>query len=90
MPNEIPVGFHSDSNKDYHFITKELGSECEGEFEYLWENKEKYKTFSVLMKKKITKINKDGDKSVVNISYKINLLIVQDLWQVHYQILLII
>ena len=90
MPNEIPVVFHSDSNKDYDFVTKELGSEFEGEFEYLRENKEKYKTFSVLIKKKITKIDKDGDKSVVNISYKIKLLIVQDLWQVHYQILLII
>ena len=90
VPNEIPVVFHSDSNKDYDFVTKELGSEFEGEFEYLRENKEKYKTFSVLIKKKITKIDKDGDKSVVNISYKIKLLIVQDLWQVHYQILLII
>ena len=32
----------------------------------------------------------DGNESVVTISYKTNLLIMQDLWQVHYQILLII
>ena len=44
-----------------------------------WENKEQYKTFSVPIKKEITKIDKDGNESVVTISYKINLLIAQDL-----------
>ena len=35
-------------------------------------------------------IHKDGDESVVTISYKRNLLIVLDLWQLHYQFLLTI
>ena len=54
------------------------------------EDTEKYKTFLVPIKKGITKINKDGNQSVVTISYKKKLLIVQDLWQLHYQILLVI
>ena len=33
------------------------------------------------MQKKVTKINRDGDESVVTIFYKIDLLIVQDLSQ---------
>ena len=35
-----------------------------------WENKGKCKTISVLIKKEITKIDKDGNEGVVNISYK--------------------
>ena len=62
VPNEIPVVFHNGSNYDYHFIIKELANEFEGQFECLEENKEKYKTFSVLIKKKITKIDKDGNE----------------------------
>ena len=46
MPNEIPVVFHSGSNYDYHFIIKELANEFKAQFEYLGENKEKYKTFT--------------------------------------------
>ena len=46
-------------------------------------NKEKYKTFSVPTKKKIIKMEKDGDESVANISYKIKFI---DSVQVHYQI----
>ena len=38
----------------------------------------------------MTKIDRDGNETVETISYKIKLLIVQDLWQVHYPILLII
>ena len=32
---------------NYPFITKELANMFDGEFEYLGENTEKYKTFSV-------------------------------------------
>ena len=71
MPNEIPVVFHNGSNYDYHFIIKKLANEFEGQFEYLGENKGKYKTFSVLIKKEITKIDQDGNESVPNLSYKI-------------------
>ena len=70
MPNEIPVVFHNGSNYDYHFIIEELANEFEEQFECLWENKENSKTFSVPIKKEITKIDKDGNESVVNLSYK--------------------
>ena len=52
---EIPIVFHNGSTYDYHFITKELAEEFEGEFECLGENTEKYITFSVPIKKEITK-----------------------------------
>ena len=50
--------FHNGSIYDYHFITKELVKESEGNFECLGENTEKYITFSVPIKKKIE--NKDN------------------------------
>ena len=75
--------FHNGSIYDYHFIITELVKEFEGNFECLGENTEKYITFSVPIKKKIE--NKD-----LEITYKINLLIVIDLWHHHYQNLLII
>ena len=55
-------------------IIKELASEFEGEFECLGENKGKYKTFSVPMKKEIKKISKDGNEIVTTISYKIKFI----------------
>ena len=54
-PKEIPVVFHNGSTYDYHFIIKNLAEEFEGEFECLGENTEKYITFSVPIKKEITK-----------------------------------
>ena len=36
------------------------------------------KTFSVTIGKEVTKIDRNGNRSVVSISYKINFLIVQD------------
>ena len=71
MPNKIPVVFHNVSNYDYNFIIKELANEFERQFECLEENKEKYKTFSVPVKREIEKIDKDGNESVETISYKI-------------------
>ena len=50
-PTEIPVVFHNGSSYDYHFIIKGLAEEFEGDFECLGENKEKYITFSVPIKK---------------------------------------
>ena len=90
MPNEIPVVFHNGSNYDYHFIIKELLNKFEEQFECLGENAEKCKTFSVLIEKGITNVDKYGSERVVAISYKKYILIVHDLWQVRYQILLII
>ena len=61
MIKEIPVLFHNGSTYDYHFIIKELAKEFEGEFECLIENTEKYVTFSVPIKKEITKKDKGGN-----------------------------
>ena len=83
VPKEIPIVFHNGSIYEYHFIIKEFVKEFEGNFECLGENTEKYITFSVPIKKKIE--NKD-----LEIPYKINFLIVIDLWHHHYQNLLII
>ena len=74
VPNEIPVIFHNGSNYDYHFIIKELANEFEGKFECLEENTENYKTFSVSTEKEVTIIDKDGNESVVTISYKIKFI----------------
>ena len=66
IPKEIPVVFHNASAYDYHFIIKNLAEEFEGQFECLGENTEKYITFSVPIKKEITKKDK-----IIKISYKI-------------------
>ena len=50
-PREIPVVFHNGSSYDYHFIIKGLAEEFERDFERSGENKEKYITFSVPIKK---------------------------------------
>ena len=71
VPNEISVVFHNVLNCDYHFIINELANEFEGQFECVVEKKENFKPFSVLMINEITKINEDGNESVVNISYNI-------------------
>ena len=55
-------------------MIKELAEEFEGELECLGENTEKYITFSVPIKKEITKIGKDGNDKVMKISYKINFI----------------
>ena len=74
MPNEIPSVFHNGSNHDYHFIIKELAKEFEGKCECLEEITEKYKIFSVPTEKEVTNMDKDGNESVVTISYKINFI----------------
>ena len=54
-------------------IIKKLANEFEGQFECLGENTEKYKTFSALMEKEVTKIDKDDHEHVVTISYEKNI-----------------
>ena len=70
---EISVVSHNDSTYDYHFIIKNLTEEFEGEFECLGENTEKYITFSVPIKKEITKKNKNGNDKIIKI-YKIKFI----------------
>ena len=74
IPKEIPAVFHNGSTYDYHFIIKELAEEFEGEFECLGENAEKYVTFSVPVKKEITKKDKNGNDKITKISYKIKFI----------------
>ena len=68
IPKEIPVVFHNGSTYDYHLIIKELAEECEGEFECLGENTEKYITLLIPIKKEITKIDKDSNDKFMKIS----------------------
>ena len=76
IPKQIPVVFQDGSinTYDYHFIIKELVEEFEGEFECLGENTEKYITFSVPIKKEITKKNKNVNDKITKISYKIKFI----------------
>ena len=71
MPNKIPVDFHNGSISFYY---KELANEFEEQFEFLGENTEKYKTILVLTEKEVTKIDKDGNESVVTVSYKMKFI----------------
>ena len=63
---EIPVKIHNGSKYDHHFIIKELAEDFKGNFECLWENTEKYITFSVPIKNE----NEDGKI----ITYKIKFI----------------
>ena len=74
IPKEIPVVFHNGSAYDYHFIIKELAEEFEGEFECLGENTEKYITFSIPIKKEITKKDKNGNDKITKISCKVKFI----------------
>ena len=72
--NEISVVFYNGSKYDYHFIITELAKEFEVKFECLGENAENYKAFSVPIEKEVIRIDKDGNESVVTISYKIKFI----------------
>ena len=66
--------FHNGSTYDYHFTIKKLAEEFEGEFECLGEITEKHITFSVPIKKEITKKDKNGNDKITKISYKIKFI----------------
>ena len=90
MPKKIPIFFHNRSNYNYHFIIKELSKQFKKQFTCLGENIEKYITFTIPIKKKLQELIKMEKKlQKIYVTYY-NLLIVQDLWQAHYQILSII
>ena len=82
VPKKIPIVFYNGSSYDYNFIRKELAEEFRKQFTCLEENTKKYITFTVPIEliKMVKKLQK-----VYLIYY--NLLIAQDLWQAHYQIL---
>ena len=66
--------FHNGSTYGHHFIIKELAEEFEREFECLVENAEKYITFSVPIKKEITRKDKNGNHKITKISNKIKFI----------------
>ena len=66
--------FHNGFTYDYHFIIKNLAEEFEGEFECLGENTEIYITFSIPIKKEITKKDTNGNDKIIKISYKIKFI----------------
>ena len=74
IPKEIPVVFHNGFTYDYHFTIKKLAEEFEGEFECLGEITEKHITFSVPIKKEITKKDKNGNEKITKNSYKIKFI----------------
>ena len=100
VPKEIGRVFPNGSNHDYHFnfIIKKLSEEFEGftlidlfeEFTCLGKNTEKYITFLVPIENDIQRIDKKGKEIAKLYLTDYSLLTVQDLWQAHYQILLII
>ena len=53
---------------------KELANEFEGQFQSIQESNEIYKSFTVLTKKEVIKIDKSGNKSVETLSYKMKLI----------------
>ena len=87
---KIPIVFCNGSNYDYHFIINKPAEEFKKQFTCLGENIEKYITFTVSIEKEVTRIDKNGEEIIKNISYIFNLLKAEDLWQAHYQILSII
>ena len=52
-PKEIPVVFHNGSTYDYHFTINQLAKDFYDHLECLWENTEKYITFSVPLSKEL-------------------------------------
>ena len=90
VPKKITIVSHNGSNYDYHFIIKELAEEFKKQFLCLAEGTEKYITFKVPIKKEIAGLIKMEMKlHKIYLTYY-NLLIAQDLWRAHYQILSII
>ena len=57
-PKRTPIVFHNGSDYDYHFIKKESAKEFNKQFTCLGENTEKYLTFTVAIKKKVTRVIK--------------------------------
>ena len=69
VPKKVSIAFHNGSNYDYHFIIKELSEEFKKQFNCLGESTEKHITFTVLIEKEVTRIDKNGEEISKNISY---------------------
>ena len=64
LPKKIPIAFHNGSNYDYQFIIKELAEAFEKQFTCLGESTGKYITFTVSIKKEVTRTDEDGEKII--------------------------
>ena len=69
VPKKVFIAFHNGFKYDFHFIIKKLAEAFEKEFTCLGENTEKYITFTVPIEKEVTRIDKNGDKTIKNVSY---------------------
>ena len=69
VSKQIPIVFHNASNYDYHFIINKLAEEFKKQFTCLGENSEKYMTFIVLIKKEVTRIDRNEKEITKNTSY---------------------
>ena len=65
VPKKVSVLFHNGSAYDWNFITKHLPEKCEGQFEFLGENTEKYLTFLVPVEKE----HDDGKTSTQKLKF---------------------
>ena len=79
VPKDIPIIIHN-ASYDTHFIINQLAEEFKGELNCIGENMEKYITFFVPIKKKMT---------TKQLHINLSLLIILDLSRLHYQNLLI-
>ena len=68
------IGFHNGSNYDYHFIIKELAGELEKQFNFLGENIKKYITFTVLIQREVTNIDKNEVEITKTMNYKLQFI----------------
>ena len=73
VPNEILAVCHNNSIYNYHFTIKELANEFEEQLECFGENR-KAQNFFHSNRERVTNINKNGNKSVVTLSYQINFI----------------
>ena len=71
----MPIIFHNGSNDDYYFIIKELAEEFKKQFACLGENTEKYITFTVPIQQEVTRIYKNGEEILKNISYILHFIV---------------
>ena len=61
VPKDIPKIIHN-ASYDTHFIINQLAEECKCELNCIWENMEKYITFSVSIKKKVMTVKQNETK----------------------------
>ena len=77
-----PIFFHNGSSYDYYFIIKEVVEEFKKQFTSLGENTKKYIIFTVPIKKKVTRIDKNGEEVTKMYPTHYNYSLFQALYQI--------